>query len=352
MDSKEEAVRGLIIAMTKYNPEKISEIELDVRLALKNYDVSIMETAIVEYNGSKNEGFIKHFIIAKTVQGCSDRTLEYYEKVSKIFLEKVGKNADEITADDIRLYLAIRERQDKVTKTTVGNEFRVLSSFFKHLTNEELILKNPMVKLQHPKQPKTKKNAFTEMDVELIRAACGSNRETAMVEVMLSTGCRVSEIVQIKREQCNEESFKIIGKGNKERAVFLNAKSRISIQKYLSERKDDNPWLFPSGIPIFDESRSKKGKTKLWYTNPKNIGEGPMDKSTFGACIRKLGKKAGVSDCHPHRFRRTCATFALRRGMPIEQVSMMLGHSQISTTQIYLDLRDEDLKVAHEKFVV
>lgn len=351
MNGKEEAIRGIVIAMTKYNPEKLSDIEIDIRLALKDYDVNLMETAIVEYNGGKNEGFIKHFIIAKTVQGCSDRTLEHYTKITKVFLDKIGKNADEVTADDVRLYLALRERQDKVSKTTVGNEFRVLSSFFTHLTNEELIVRNPMIKLQHPKQPKTKKNAFTEMDVEMIRSACATNRETAMIEVMLSTGCRVSEITQIRRDQC-KESFKIIGKGNKERTVFLNAKAMISIQKYLSERKDNNPYLFPCGIPIVNESHIKKGNARLWYANPKNIGDGPMDKSTFGACIRKLGKRAGVNDCHPHRFRRTCATFALRRGMPIEQVSMMLGHSQISTTQIYLDLRDEDLKSSHEKFVV
>lgn len=352
MTDKEQLVNQLIISMIKYNSDQAVEIENDIRIAFKNYDVSKLETQIVPYEGGKNEDFIKHFLISKKVEGCTDRTIEYYGKTLKWVFSRVGKNADEITTDDIRIYLAVRQAQDGISKTTANNELRVLSSFFAHLAEEDVIVKSPCLKLHKIKQDKVKKKAFTEMDIEKIRYSCQTSRETALIEVLLSTGCRISEVCSMEKEKVNEE-MTIIGKGRKERKVYMNARAMLAVQHYLSERKDDNPYLFPAGIDIIHSKISRKGITQAnWYQNPDFIGEGYQDKSGLGGICRKIGKKAGVDNCHPHRFRRTCATSALKRGMPIEQVSKMLGHDSIATTQIYLDLDDKDLEIAHRKYVV
>ena len=199
------------------------------------------------------------------------------------------------------------------------------------------------------------KKSFSDMDVEKIRLACRTTRESAMVEVMLSTGCRVFECTELTIEQCKGDEIQIVGKGEKPRTVFLNAKAQIAIDVYLKERKDDNPYLFPASINVGISAAKKKPPRggAEWYLRPEQVSKDDhIDKSSFGYIIRKIGKRAGVENCHPHRFRRTCATFALRRGMDVTLVQMMLGHESLETTQRYLDIADEDLKTAHKRYVV
>ena len=176
--------------------------------------------------------------------------------------------------------------------------------------------------------------------------------ETAIVEVLLSTGCRVSELCGIKIDDIEQGKCTVHGKGNKDRIVYFTAKAELAIRKLLEERHDSNPFLFPSGVNLGDCLENKERSSPTWYQRPELIGEGMRDKGAIESTVRKIGKRAGVENVHPHRFRRTSATLALRRGMPIELVSKMLGHEQLTTTQLYLDLNEDELEAAHRKYVV
>lgn len=326
------------------------EIHNDLIIVLNDYEITARETALAIRNEDKNAWYLKKFLIAKTVKGCTERTIRLYGKELPKILQAINKTVDEITTDDIRYYLAVRERRDGVTKTTVNNELRYLRSFFGWLTAEELLTRNPTAKLDAIKAPKKKKEAFSELDVERLRSGCRNAKETAIVEILLSTGCRVTELTLMKNEDINGNTVVVHGKGNKDRTVYLNAKAQIAIERYVNERNDHNPYLFPKMIQI---SRMQRNKLRNAYRYPENVeADGHTDKSSVEQLIRRLGKRSEVKGAHPHRFRRTCATFALRRGMPIEQVSKMLGHEQISTTQIYLDLDERDMEQAHRKYVV
>lgn len=325
-----------------------TSISQDLIIIMSDYEIMARETAVAIWNEDKNRNYLQKFMIAKTVKGCTDRTLDLYKTELWKILNKIGKPVDEITTDDIRLYLAIRQKRDGVSKTTANNELRYLRSFFGYLHVEELIHKNPVAKIERIKCDKQKKNAFTELEVEKLRDACVNTWETAVVETLLSTGCRVSELVNIKLSDLEGDQLIVHGKGNKDRTVYLNAKAIMAITKYLGERKDSNPYLFPGGF-----FGSPREDFRDWYKYPDRVdAERHCDAGSIEHKVRGLGKKTGVTNVHPHRFRRTCATFALRRGMPIEQVSKMLGHEQISTTQIYLDLSEDDLKQAHKKYVI
>lgn len=325
-------------------------------IMLDKYEITQRETGIALLQEDRNEYLLKKFIIGKTVKGCTKRTLQFYRYTINFVLNYIKKTVDDITSEDIRLYMAKRLYQDKVTKTSVGNEIRAMSSFFSYIFNEELIDKNPMQRIEKIKKEKTKKEAFTELELEKMRAELKTNREKAIFEVLLSTGCRVAELVNIKTAEINGEEILVHGKGEKDRTVYLNAKAQWALNEYLSERSDSSPYLFPGGYYekqfLRQKSGNKRIKLKEWYKNPNLIDESKhIDPGTIESTIRNIGKKAGVQ-AHPHKFRRTCATFALRRGMPIEYVSKMLGHEAISTTQIYLDLSEQDLKTAHRKYVI
>lgn len=325
-------------------------------IMLDKYEITQRETGIALLQEDRNEYLLKKFIIGKTVKGCTKRTLQFYSYTINFVLNYIEKTVDDITSEDIRLYMAKRLYQDKVTKTSVGNEIRAMSSFFSYIFNEELIDKNPMQRIEKIKKEKTKKEAFTELELEKMRAELKTNREKAIFEVLLSTGCRVAELVNIKTAEINGEEILVHGKGEKDRTVYLNAKAQWALNEYLSERSDSSPYLFPGGYYekqfLRQKSGNKRIKLKEWYKDSNLIDESKhIDPGTIESTIRNIGKKAGVQ-AHPHKFRRTCATFALRRGMPIEYVSKMLGHEAISTTQIYLDLSEQDLKTAHRKYVI
>lgn len=348
----------LMFILMQNNIPNLQEIKSSFVMAMNDFTISPKETAIVVYTEGKNEYFLKKFILSKAVAGCSKNTLRNYSNEVRRALTAIGKDADAITSEDIQIHLA--QVMMKSSKTYADNVRRDLSSFYSFLLREELITRNPMCRVEKIKVTKKKKDAFSELEVELIRNSCETNRERAIVEMLLSTGCRVSELVSIRREDMEDGSppkVNILGKGGKYRNVFLNAKAVVSVKNYLSERKDANPYLFPkcavSIVDTGDASSVLHSARAEWYKHPELVApDGTPDKSSIGAIVRNIGKRAGVDNVHPHRFRRTCATFALRRGMPIEQVSRMLGHANIATTQIYLDLSDEELAQAHKRFVV
>jgi site-specific recombinase XerD len=213
-----------------------------------------------------------------------------------------------------------------------------------------------MAKVEVMKFAKPKKRAFSDIEVEMLRDNCQTERETMIVETLLSTWCRVSELCNIRIDEIEADKILVHGKGEKDRFVYLNAKAKMSIQKYLDCRSDSNPYLLPrlkTAGQLQELTKGRKRKDlKKWYEDPENVHpELPTDKGTVESILRDLGKRAGVNNTHPHRFRRTGATFALRAGMPFMTVSKLLGHANIAVTQVYLDINDEDLENEHGKYV-
>lgn len=349
---RDELLNRIVMCVSSGGKD-ISNLKMELVMILNDYEVTRRETELAIFEGDKNRQLVQSFLMSKTVAGCSQRTIEQYAAVYKI-LQKIGKNAVEITSDDIKLYIAGRMIRDRISKKTADNERRYLSTFFNYLQVEEIIMKNPMLKVEKIRQDKVKKKAFSDVEVEKIRGSCRDVREKAIVEVLFSTGCRVSELVKIKREDICGSRIVVHGKGGKDRNVYLNAKAQIAVENYLRERKDKNAFLFAAGIYMsFGKGRHAANKTrKNWWRYEENIGAGHINSGTVESICRKIGRVAEVENVHPHRFRRTCATLALRRGMPLEQVSRMLGHEELTTTQIYLDLSEKDLEQAHEKYVL
>lgn len=345
----------LMFVLMKHEIPALQELRGQFTVILNDYRIEPKEQAMVVYTEGKNEYYLKRFLLAKAVAGCTKRTLEQYNNNLRRAFAAIGKDADTVTAIDIQAYSA-QQLSRGISPATVKNRWLSLSSFYGWCQKEELIIKNPMNKVDSIKVRKQKKLAFSEMEVELLRNGCKNNREKAIVETLFSTGCRVSELVTIKIGDIDGSAVDVLGKGEKHRNVYLNAKAQVAIQTYLTERRDTNPYLFPR---MDDTARAPENFSKMrikgpgWYKHPEMVDmTDHASSSTIEVIIRDLGKRTGVPNAHPHRFRRTCATLALRRGMPLEQVSKMLGHEQLSTTQIYLDLSEKELERAHEKYVV
>ena len=354
-DCREEMINKLCLYVQSVSDQEMSEIKSVLYMLTNDYEITSRSTEIAELQIDRNEYLLKTFLIAKKVKGCTARTLEVYRNNIKSFLEKTGKTVDEITAGDIRYYMAIRQNRDKVSKVTIQNEVRALSSFFNWLYKEEIIRKNPITHIERIKIEKTKKEALTDMEIEKLRLCARGGKEKLIIEMLLSTGCRVSELANILITDIDGERVLVHGKGEKDRYVYLNAKAMLALESYIAKRTDKNPYLIPRMKNIGEvmhEKRTKREYQDLWQDTENVCEEGHIDKSTIGAITRRIAKRAGVERANPHKFRRTCATMALRRGMPIEQVSKMLGHESLETTQIYLDLSEDDLKQAHKKYVV
>jgi len=300
-----------------------------VRIILNDYDISPKHTEIVPANDDKRQKAIQMFIVTKKVEGCTGNTIHYYMGTLKRFFNEINQRLEEITADQIRYYLAIRSTRDKLSKTSQDNELRVLKSFFRWCSGEEYIEKNPTENIKAVKKEKKIKRPFSETELELIREKAKSKRDKAIVEVLFSTGVRVSELCGMNISDIANDEIVVFGKGEKERTVYLNARAKIAIAEYLKTRTDNEDALF-----IGERSR-------------KRLCKGGVEKM-----IRELGKSTGVFNCHPHRFRRTAGTIALNRGMPLEQVQQMLGHEDIATTTIYARSEEKNVKASHGKYVV
>lgn len=332
----------------------LSNAKMRITLVCGKYDITKAETDLIPYEGDVNDLMLKRFIMAKIASGRSPRTVKFYKESIVKTLEQIGKPYNEITADDIRPYIAIRSQNDHVSKVTVNNERRCLSAFYTWLQKEEILLKNPMSKVDAIKVTKKKKQAFTQMELELLRNACRNERETAIIEFLISTWARVSEMAQVRLSELGDGKVIVHGKGDKEREVFLSPKAILAIELYIKKRTDSNPYLFPrckyaGDVKTMTKSFTRKEQSE-WWQRAEFVGDGHMENSTIETIVRRIGKRAGVENAHPHRFRRTGATMALRTGMPLLTVSKILGHENIGTTQIYLDISDQELLEAHEKY--
>lgn len=349
----ENICRELVYAVYPFiDQETVDDVRMKIMVVLSRYNISRDTAEIVPYQGDMNELAVRQFLIAKTAAGLSKRTIKEYGMVIPRVLQDIGKPYGEVTGNDIRIYLALRINRDKVSKTCANNERLCLSSFYTWLQKEEILLKNPMNKVERIKETKQKKKAFTSMELEKIRYACISNYERALIEVLISTWARITEVAEMKISDINGDKVVVHGKGDKYREVYLSAKAQLAIKVYLQERSDSSPYLFPKGESV--KTLSKKGVSRRdqvnWWKNPENVDAEQRDSGALGHAVTKIGKRAGVAKCHPHRFRRTGATMALRAGMPITSVQKILGHESIETTQIYLDVKDDELRQDHQKY--
>lgn len=247
-----------------------------------------------------------------------------------LFMRSVRKPFSDVTTNDIRLFIANREMIDNVSKGTLSRERGCIVRFFKWLCNEEYIAKDPGTRVEAIKVPKRRKQEFSELEVEKLRSATANSKEALVIELLLSTGCRVSELVSLNFRDYDQEndSITVIGKGNKQRTLYLNAKAKIALNHYLK----DVPHI--TGPLFFGQTVGKE-----------------MTSAGVQKLVKRLGERAGVANVHPHRFRRTAATLARRHGMPIELVMNFLGHESIDTTLKYSMIGDEELKLSHQKFV-
>lgn len=340
--------------MDELDANQIEKLKNISTIVLNDYEISKRELSLTTYNGNEIEYLVKKFLISKKVQGCTERTLEVYGREIPKILYTINKPIRDITSDDILIYIANRDIKDHISKVTQDNELRHMRTFFAFLSAEEYVTKNPCLKIKKIKGAKIKKKAFSDIEIEKIRSACKNNREKAIVETLLSTGCRASEVIQIKYDKIEDGKIEIIGKGQKVRTVYLNAKAQVAIENYMNERKDKNPYLFPKMLSPAETIKLKRKTHKNFdYRQPIWVLENEhTTRDSIGSLVRHIGIRAGVENTHTHRFRRTCATLALRRGMPLIQVSKMLGHESVATTQIYLDISDDELEQAHKKYVV
>lgn len=242
---EELAIEIINTIMPYMSGEDLQDVKLKLTMILNEYEIDKRCTELTVANEDKNTAILRKFVAAKLASGRTTRTLTFYRNSLEMFFRKVNKNYDEITADDIRLYLAVRVHQDKVSKTTANNERRNLSAFYNWLYVEELIRHNPMAKVEQIKVIKGKKKAFSDLELEQIRNACTTAREKAMIEVLCSTWCRVTELSLMQIAEMDGNEILVHGKGEKDRIVYLNAKAQMAVQNYLAERKDTNPYLFP-----------------------------------------------------------------------------------------------------------
>lgn len=272
---------------------------------------------------------LEKFLDAKRVEGCSQRSLKYYRYILATSLGNIGKPIGRITTDDLRQYLNRYSDEHKISKSSSDNIRRVLSSFFSWLEEEDFVMKSPMRRIHKIKGEKTIKEPFSDEDVEHIKDACRSLRDIAIVDILLSTGMRVGELVKLKIEDISMENREcvVLGKGQKERIVYFDFGTKVRLQAYFSSRDDNSPFAFV-GI-----SRDHK----------------PLNVPGVESIIRKLGKAAGISKCHPHRFRRTLATKAIHKGIPIEQVQKILGHAKIETTLRYAIVEQSNVRNSYQR---
>lgn len=302
------------------NPEQMGQLH------------QVLESCLSSTNAEDSKAdLIKLFLAAKSVEGCSEKTVKYYDSTIRNAVEKIDKDVTQITTDDLRLYLDDYQVTSKISKVTVDNIRRILSSFFSWLEDEDYIVKSPVRRIHKVKSCKTVKETYTDEDLELMRDECDGIRDLAIIDILASTGMRVGELVKLNKKDIDFQNREciVLGKGNKQRKVYFDARTKLHLQKYIDSRTDNNEALFVS------------------LQKPHNR----LQISGFEIRLRELGAKLNIDKVHPHRFRRTLATSAIDKGMPIEQVQKLLGHQSIDTTLQYSMVSQNNVKESHRKYI-
>ena len=317
----EQAMLGVL------NNEQMSQLRKVLDYTFRDINVSSKNNE--ECSG--NSELIDIFLSAKRVEGCSDKSMHYYRSTLNNAIRKIGKNIRHITTDDLRSYLNDYQLTSGATKVTVDNIRRILSSFFSWLEDEDYIVKSPVRRIHKVKVGKTVKETYSDEALEQMRDHCEGIRDLALIDLLASTGMRVGELVKLNRNDIDFENRECIvtGKGDKQRRVYFDARTKIHLQRYFAERIDDNPALFVSLLAPYDR----------------------LQISGVEILLRRLGRELNIPKVHPHKFRRTLATMAIDKGMPIEQVQHLLGHQSLDTTLQYAMVNQTNVKMSHRKFI-
>ena len=325
---KQKLIQTVVTDMLSYlnnaQVEKLQEVLLHV---LWGYDISLS-------NGKaerQEQNLLVLFLAAKRIEGCSEKSLKYYQATTQAMLDGIGKPIKEIVTEDIRQYLTNYQRERHSSRVTIDNIRRILSSFFSWLEDEDYILKSPVRRIHKVKTASNIKETYSDETLELMRDSCSEMRDLAMIDLLASTGMRVGEMVLLNRDDVDfaERECVVFGKGDKERMVYFDARTKLHLQTYLDSRNDNNPALIVSLKAPFSRLSIGGVETRL----------------------RELGRQLGVHKVHPHKFRRTLATMAIDKGMPIEQLQQLLGHKRIDTTLQYAMVKQSNVKLAHRKYI-
>lgn len=298
---------------------------------LSGYEIRQRADSTAEDASTENTQLTDAFLSAKRIEGCSEKSLSYYRKTIETMSEKIGKGITHITTNDLRSYLTDYQTERKSSKVTIDNIRRILSSFFSWLEDEDYILKSPVRRIHKVKTAVTIKETYTDEALETMRDHCDSLRDLALIDMLASTGMRVGELVLLNRDDINfeERECVVFGKGSKERMVYFDARTKIHLQNYLAQRADSNNALFVSLKAPYERLQIGGVETRL----------------------RELGKRLSLPRVHPHKFRRTLATMAIDKGMPVEQLQRLLGHQRIDTTLQYAMVKQSNVKIAHRKYI-
>lgn len=319
-----DVVQGMLPYLNNAQTKKLQEV---LQHTLFGYEVTKVE------NDTENleQDLVELFLSAKRIEGCSEKTLKYYNATIQAMMTCVGKDVRHIVTDDVRSYLTEYQEKNQSSKVTIDNIRRILSSFFSWLEDEDYILKSPVRRIHKVKTGTSIKETYTDEALELMRDSCTELRDLAIIDMLASTGMRVGEMVLLNRADINfnERECVVFGKGDKERIVYFDARTKIHLQNYLNSRRDENPALFVS---------LQKPHKRLQI-------------SGIEVRLREYGKRLGLSKVHPHKLRRTLATMAIDKGMPIEQLQQLLGHRRIDTTLQYAMVKQSNVKIAHRKYI-
>lgn len=325
---KEQLIAEVQQHMLPYlNNEQLRQLRAAMEFCLHGMDV----TQTTHYQDARHTDAASAFIAAKRIEGCSERTLAYYRKTIEAMTATIGKPVQRITTEDIRQYLTTYQMQRKSSKVTIDNIRRILATFYSWLEDEDYIVKSPVRRIHKVKTAKVIKETYSDEALEQMRDHCDSLRDLAIIDLLASSGMRVGEMVALNREDINfnERECVVFGKGNKERLVYFDARTKLHLQNYLASRTDGNPALFVTLRTPYNRLKIGGVETRL----------------------RQLGKRLSIPKVHPHKFRRTLATSAIDKGMPIEQVQQLLGHQKIDTTMHYAMVKQQNVKLAHRKYI-
>jgi site-specific recombinase XerD len=311
-------------------PAQLDELRQVLTHNFRNLEITEQKTPAFQENPG-NKKLLDVFIAAKRIEGCSEKSLKYYDVTIHQMFALVDKPVREINTEDLRGYLADYQKEHNSSKVTIDNMRRIFSSFFGWLEDEDYIFKSPVRRIHKIKTEKTIKDTFSDEGLELLRDTCAEIRDLAMIDLLASTGMRVGELVQLNSEDINfqERECVVFGKGGSERIVYFDARTKIHLLNYINSRSDNNPALFVSLTTPYERLMIGGVETRL----------------------REIGKRADMQKVHPHKFRRTLATRAIDKGMPIEQVQRLLGHVKIDATMHYAMVNQANVKNSHRKFI-
>lgn len=329
---KDEFVNDVLRDMLAYlDNGQAEQLRQALLRNLSGYELQQSNHRADEDINTENLRLTNAFLSAKRIEGCSEKSLAYYRKTIESMTTKIWKGITHITTNDLRSYLTDYQTEKKSSRVTIDNIRRILSSFFSWLEDEDYILKSPVRRIHKVKTATTIKETYTDEALETMRDNCETLRDLALIDMLASTGMRVGELVLLNRDDINfeERECVVFGKGSKERMVYFDARTKIHLQNYLSERTDSNPALFVSLKAPFERLKIGGVESRL----------------------REFGKRLSLPRVHPHKFRRTLATMAIDKGMPVEQLQRLLGHQRIDTTLQYAMVKQSNVKIAHRKYI-